>query len=157
MGSARHVTLTFWHWLGLGGLLLLLEILTTPGFVFMWLAIAAALTGAALWLVPQLIWQLQLLLFAAAALASVGAWFAWRRSRAPTGPGSGLNNRALALVGTEAVLVQAIGPGNGRIRVGDSTWLASGPDLPAGIRVQIVGARGAVLLVEPVEAHPPPD
>ena len=153
MGSARHVTLTFWHWLVLSGLLLLLEILT-PGFVFIWLAIAAGLTGVMLWLVPQLTWQLQLLVFAAAALASVGAWFAWWKRNPPAGSGSGLNNRALAMVGTEAILVQAIGPGHGRVRLADSTWLASGPDLPAGTRVRIVGARGAVLLVAPVETGP---
>lgn len=153
MGPARHVTLTFWHWLGLSGLLLLLEILT-PGFVFIWLAIAAGLTGAVLWLVPQLAWELQLLVFAAAALASVGAWFAWWKRNPPAGTGSGLNNRALAMVGTEAILVQAIGPGHGRVRLADSTWLASGPDLPAGTRVRIVGARGAVLLVAPVETGP---
>ena len=41
----------------------------------------------------------------------------------------------------------AIGPGHGRVRIGDSTWLAAGPDLPAGSRVRIVGARGALLLV----------
>lgn len=152
MGSARHVTLTFWHWLGLSGLLLLLEILT-PGFVFIWLAIAAGLTGGLLWLVPQLTWQLQLVGFALAALVSVGAWFAWRRYDPPAGEDSGLNNRALALVGTEAMLVQPIGPGNGRVRLADSTWLATGPDLPAGTRVRIVGTRGAVLLVAPVGTH----
>ena len=72
---------------------------------------------------------------------------------APAGADSGLNNRALALVGTEAMLVQAIGPGNGRVRLADSTWLAAGPDLPAGTRVRVVGARGAVLLVAPAGAH----
>lgn len=146
------MTLTFWHWLGLSGLLLLLEILT-PGFVFIWLAIAAGLTGGLLWLAPELTWQLQLVGFALAALASVGAWFAWRRFNPPAGADSGLNNRALALVDTEAILVQAIGPGNGRVRLADSTWLATGPDLPAGTRVRIVGARGAVLLVVPAGAH----
>ena len=30
------MTLTFWHWLALGALLLLLEVFT-PGFVFIWL------------------------------------------------------------------------------------------------------------------------
>ena len=66
------MTLTFWHWLVLGGLLLLLEVFT-PGFVFMWLALAAAVTGSLLWLAPELAWQLQVLIFAAAAVASVGA------------------------------------------------------------------------------------
>ena len=43
------MTLTFWHWLALGALLLLLEVVT-PGFVFIWLAVAAGLTGVVLWL-----------------------------------------------------------------------------------------------------------
>lgn len=103
------MTLTFWHWLGLSGLLLLLEILT-PGFVFIWLAIAAGLTGGLLATVPQLSWQLQLVGFALAALASVGAGFTWRRHDPPAGAESGLNNRALALVGTEVMLVQANWP-----------------------------------------------
>jgi hypothetical protein len=34
--------------------------------------------------------------------------------------------------------------------VGDSVWIARGPDLPAGARVRIVGAKGTVLEVEPV-------
>ena len=49
MGSPRAVTFTSWHWLGLGALLLLLEVLT-PGFVFIWLAVAAGLIGILLWL-----------------------------------------------------------------------------------------------------------
>ncbi len=52
------MTLTFWHWLALGGGLLLLEMLT-PGVVFLWLALAAGLTGALLWLAPMLSWQAQ--------------------------------------------------------------------------------------------------
>lgn len=152
---------TFWHWLALGGGLLLLEVLT-PGVVFLWLALAAGVTGALLWLAPGLSWQMQLLSFAAAAIVTVGLSFQWRR-RMPAAAGDpGLNRRALAYVGTEALLVGAIGPGHGRVRIADSTWLASGPELPAGSRVRVVGARGAVMLVVPVapgaadDAMPPP-
>ena len=49
LGSAGRMTPTFWHWFALGGGLLLLEMLT-PGVVFLWLALAAGLTGALLWL-----------------------------------------------------------------------------------------------------------
>jgi membrane protein implicated in regulation of membrane protease activity len=139
------MTLTFWHWLVLGALLLLLEVIT-PGFVFIWLALAAALTGAFLWLVPQLGWQLQILWFVTATVASVGVWFWWRRMP-PLGGEFGLNQRVLGFVGTEAVLTTGIGPGHGRVRIADSTWPTSGPELPAGTRVRIVGARGSVLLV----------
>ena len=47
------MTPTFWHWFALGGGLLLLEMLT-PGVVFLWLALAAGIAGALLWLAPGL-------------------------------------------------------------------------------------------------------
>jgi hypothetical protein len=56
-------------------------------------------------------------------------------------------------VGESAVVVQAIGGGKGRVRLGDSEWLAYGPDADAGTRVRVVGTNGAILRVEP-EAAP---
>lgn len=153
------MSLTFWHWFALGGGLLLLEMLT-PGVVFLWLALAAGLAGILLLLAPGLTWQMQVLSFAVAAVVTVGLSFRWRRRMPVAGGDSGLNRRALAYVGKEAQLVDAIGVGHGRVRIADSTWLAAGPELPAGSRVRIVGAHGAVLQVEPVgdtdRAAPPP-
>ncbi len=145
------MSLTFWHWLALGGALLLLEVLT-PGVVFLWLALAAGLTGLLLFLLPELVWQWQVLAFAVAAVATVSVSFRWRRRLPAAGGDPGLNRRAAAYVGTESMLVQAIGPGHGRVQIGDSTWLADGPALPTGARVRVVGARGAVLLVVPAAA-----
>jgi membrane protein implicated in regulation of membrane protease activity len=145
---------TFWHWLILSGLLLLVEALA-PGASFLWLSVGAGLTGLLLAVLPGLGWQLQVLHFALWSVASVSLWL-WWRARSPAGRAGGgdstLNRRALHYVGSEAVLVAAIAAGHGRVRVGDGTWLADGPELPAGTRVRIAGARGAVLLVEPVEA-----
>ena len=145
------MSLTFWHWFALAGTLLLLEMLT-PGVVFLWLALAAVLAGLLLALVPGLAWQWQVLAFALAAVATVGLSFRWRRRLPARGGDPGLNRRAAAYVGTESVLVQPIGPGHGRIQIGDTTWLADGPELAAGARVRVVGARGAVLLVVPAAA-----
>jgi hypothetical protein len=148
------MSLTFWHWLALGGGLLLLEMLT-PGVVFLWLALAAGLTGLLLLAAPGLSWQLQVLGFAVAAVVTVGLSFRWRRRMPQAGGDPGLNRRALAHVGSEVELVEAIGVGHGRVRIADSTWPAAGPELPAGSRVRIVGARGAVLQVEPVAGAGP--
>lgn len=142
---------TAWHWLALAGGLLILEVLT-PGVVFLWLALAAGLTAILLCLARGLAWESQLLAFAALAVASVGISFRWRRRLPATGGDPKLNRRALACVGIEAVLESPIGPGHGRVRIADSSWLASGPELPAGARVRVVGARGAVLLVVPAAA-----
>jgi membrane protein implicated in regulation of membrane protease activity len=143
------VSPTFWSWLVLGGALLLLEAFT-PGFAFLWLALSAGLTGFLLWLMPALSWQAQVLVFAGCAVASVGAWLWWRRRWPDHAGDNALNQRTAGYVGSEAVLTVGISGGHGRVRIADTSWLASGPDLPAGARVRIVGARGAVLLVAPV-------
>ena len=51
---------------------------------------------------------------------------------------------------SHAVVDQAIEHGSGRVHIGDSEWIASGPDEAVGERVRIVGSDGATLLVEPV-------
>ena len=61
-----------------------------------------------------------------------------------------LNQRGGRLVGEMAVVTQAFEGGTGRIKYGDSEWLARGPDLGIGERVRITGSNGAVLVVEPV-------
>ena len=48
------------------------------------------------------------------------------------------------------VLAEAIKDGIGRVHIEDSVWQVTGPDLPAGASVRIVGAKGPVLVVEPV-------
>ncbi len=51
-------------------------------------------------------------------------------------------------------MVQAIEHGSGRIRLGDSEWIARGPDVAAGERVRVSGSEGAILLVEPLNLLP---
>lgn len=145
------MSLSFWHWWIIAGLCLLAEALT-PGFVFLWLGVSAGATGLLLTAVPDLSWRWQVLAFTALSLASVALWLAWRRTRPPARD-TGLNaGRAEACVGRVAVLATAIDSGrHGRLRLGDTTWAATGPDLPTGARVRIVAARGSVLEVAPDE------
>ena len=62
-----------------------------------------------------------------------------------------LNERATRLVGQSYILGEPIVGGNGRIRVGDTTWRLTGPDLPSGTRVRIVGHDGSVLRADRAE------
>ncbi|HEX2528508.1 MAG TPA: NfeD family protein [Geminicoccus sp.] len=142
------ITMQAWHWAVLAGVLLLLE-LATPAFFFAWLALGAVVTAALVWFAPQLIWQVQALVFALTAALAVLAWFRFRPTpQASSEPG--LNRRAASLVGTKTTLEQAVQNGRGRARLGDSTWPVSGPDLPAGTVVVVVGVEGTRLIVEPV-------
>ncbi|HET6519184.1 MAG TPA: NfeD family protein [Geminicoccaceae bacterium] len=143
----------FWHWWALGVVLIIVEVFA-PGFVFAWLAVAAGLTGLVLFLAPGLSWQVQLLAFAGLAVASVVGWIYYVRRVARPQPDGALNRRGAQYVGRRCVVVEPIENGRGRIRVGDGTWSAAGPDAPAGARVRVVGVDGTVLLVEPDPAPP---
>ena len=54
------------------------------------------------------------------------------------------------VLGRQFDRVEAISKGRGRIKLGDSSWTVTGPDLPAGQTVEVIGADGAVLQVRPV-------
>ena len=57
-----------------------------------------------------------------------------------------LNRRADALIGRTFQLDNAITAGEGRIRVNDSVWRVTGPDLPAGTLVKIAAVEDGTLL-----------
>ena len=139
-----------WNWMILGAALLALEIVT-PGVYLLWLGIAAILTGTLslqLWETSFWVWQVQILVFLLLSIASV---LVGRRFFPVTGTADTdqplLNQRDLQLVGRTATLEEAISDGHGRIRLGDTLWRVSGPDLPAGARVRVVAAEGGELKV----------
>lgn len=136
----------FWYWYALAGVLLILEILA-PGVLFLWLAIGGAVTGTWLLVLPGSDLVHQLLVFAISSALSLVVGQKWLR-RTPAEAQPGLNQRADALIGTDAVLTEAIENGQGRAHLGGSSWKVTGPDLPAGTRVRVIGADGTALRVE---------
>ena len=68
----------FWHWWVLAVVLLALEV-AAPGTFFLWLAMAAGAVGLIVLILPDLYWQIQVLLFAVAGIAAVGAWRLYAR------------------------------------------------------------------------------
>lgn len=137
-------------WLTVGVALCAAE-MVVPGVFLMWLGIAALLTGLAAFLLPIGV-AIQLVLFAVLALVCVFFGRRWTGSNVIPSDDPLLNDRLARLVGETAVTVTAIIDGQGRIRVGDSEWLAQGPDMPAGTRAKITGSRGQTLLIEAL--HP---
>lgn len=136
-----------WYWLAAGVALMVVEAFT-PGFAAMWLGAAAVLTGLIVWLLPALAWQLQLLAFAALAVLSVLAWFRLRRGGGEGDAAGSLNRRAEQQVGAVGTLVGPLTGGHGRVRLGDSTWSAVGPELPDGAAVRVVAVeQGRVQVV----------
>ena len=142
-------TLGPWAWIILGVALMGLELLA-PGVFFLWLGLAALLTGLIDWGFG-LSWQASALSFAVLSVVAVLAGRAiTRRPDEEDEAASNLNRRAHALVGQTFTLEAPIVDGSGRIRVGDSSWRVTGPSAPAGASVRVVRVEGATLVVETV-------
>ena len=137
-----------WSWIVAGLILLGLE-LVVPGGFLLWMGISGIVTGL-LSMATPMPWPLQWLIFGALSLVTIFAWVRWTRNRPTPTDRPFLNRRADHFRGHETVLEQAIEQGFGRVVLGDSVWRVSGPDLPAGQRVRIVGSDGAVLKVEAI-------
>lgn len=142
-GFAAH-----WVWIAVGLVLAGLEMLV-PGVYLIWLAAAALATGL-LTFVLDLGIAFQVTNFVFIALILVFSARRMLRDRPIVSSDPLLNNRMGRLVGQTGTVTLAIDGGEGRIRHGDSEWLARGPDLPAGQRVRITGFEGGTVMVEPL-------
>ena len=136
-----------WAWVVAGVVLLAIELLVPGGF-FLWLGIAGIITGLAALFQP-IDWPFQFLIFGGLSLVLIIAWMRYFKGRDQESDKPFLNRRAEAFVGHEAVLDEPIRDGYGRLSLGDTIWRIAGPDLPAGRRVRVISAEGAVLRVEP--------
>jgi membrane protein implicated in regulation of membrane protease activity len=135
-----------WSWWVFGLVLLGLEVIV-PGNVFVWFGVAALLTGA-LALFTDFGWQVELIVFVVLALVLVVAGRRLFGRQVQPGEQPFLNDRAHRLVGSSYMLSLPIVDGHGQVRIDDTNWRITGPDLPSGTRVKVVGADGAVLKVE---------
>lgn len=131
-------------------LVLIAAEMIAPGYFLLWIGIAAGAMGLVTLVVPSMPALAQVALFGVFAIAACLVYWkfirpiAERRDDQPL-----LNRRGAQLVGQRFVLADAIVNGRGRVRVGDSEWLAEGPDLPAGSEIEVVGVTGTTLRVEP--------
>jgi membrane protein implicated in regulation of membrane protease activity len=137
-----------WSWLVIGLVLIGLEILA-PGAFLLWLGLAALLTGlidGAL----GLSWQAALIVYCILAVVCVlvARRVARERNEPDTAEGM-LNRRAQSLVGRSFVLDEAVEGGHGRLRLDDTSWRVTGPDLPRGSRIRVVAVEGTTLVIEP--------
>src|SRR5579863_3004188 len=142
------MNIPWWAWACLAALIGLAE-LHAPGSYLIWIALGASLTA-----VIEASWGLslsaQIAAFAAFSAISCGAgYFVYRKYNHPK-EASPLNQRSLLLVGAQGVVCIPIVNGTGKVRLGDSVWLADGPDLPEGSHVVVKSARGTRITVDPV-------
>ena len=138
----------YWVWLTLGVVLAGAEMLL-PGVYLIWLALAAIVTGL-LTLTLDLSLPVQVIDFVFLSLIIAFSAKRFLRDRPIESSDPLMNRRGARQVGETALVVQAIEHGSGRVKLGDSEWIARGPNIAVGERVRISGSEGAILLVEPL-------
>jgi inner membrane protein len=137
-----------WGWIVLGLLLAGLEMLV-PGIYLIWLAVAALITGLIAFVAePSL--AIQVVSFVSLALIAAFSAKRFLRDQPIISADPMLNRGGQRFVGETAVVTEALDGGSGRVRVGDSEWIARGPDVEIGRRVRITGIVGTALTVEPL-------
>lgn len=142
----------YWHWLSLGFVLLILEMLA-PSTLFMWMGLSAIVVSIVQWIAPDITWQWQFLLFGVLSLVS---FFSWRHVSKSRGfdedeeEYATLNQRSASLVGRKAVLTEPLENGVGKIRLDDTYWRIEGDDCSVGTKVEVIGVNGATLKVKAI-------
>ena len=137
-------------WWFLAALVLGIAELLVPGVFLIFLAIAAAITGAAL-LALDFPLTVQLACFGVWSVVTVLIGRRWYADY-PVASDVHLNDRTSRMIGQVVEVETPLVGGQGRVRVGDGSWPARGPDAQAGEQVRIVAIESGVVLVEPVQA-----
>ncbi len=136
----------FWYWWVLALVLLGVEIITA-GFFFMWMSIAAVITGFLALIMPFLSLNIQLFIFAVLSMVSVVLWKRYMLNHHVESDHPHLNQRGAQYIGRTFTLIEAIENGQGRIKVDDSRWRVEGEDCPNGATVKVVAVDGTVFKV----------
>jgi membrane protein implicated in regulation of membrane protease activity len=139
-------TIGFWSWFILAVILLCLEFVL-PGVHFLWFGLAAVVVGV-IAMSTAISWPWQVALYAIISIVSVFWVRRFVRPQTATSDEPALNERGAQYVGRTVPVEDAIVCGRGKVRVGDTVWVASGPDAPTGAKVRVVGTDGIVLKVE---------
>ena len=144
------MNIPWWAWASVAALIGLAE-LHAPGSYLIWIAIGAGLTAAieAGW---GLSLSAQISAFAVlSAISCASGYFIYRRFNHPK-DAAPLNQRNLLMIGAQGVVCLEIVNGQGKVRLGDSVWLADGPNLPEGAPVIVKSVQGTRITVEATEA-----
>lgn len=140
-------TVTPWAWAVAAVIIAFLE-LPVPGSYLIWIACAAALTALVGFVID---WSLsaQLTFFVIACIGTcVAGYFVYRHLDRRGRGDDAVNRRDLDLVGAVATATEAFANGQGRVRLGDTIWLAESPeDMAAGTAVVVTAVRGTILIV----------
>src|SRR5262249_49659874 len=137
-----------WAW-AVAAIVIAFVELHMPGNYLIWIACAAAITSI-LSFSAELSFTGQLAIFIASSLVSCGVgYFVYRKVVLSKKGSPIINRRDIELIGAVGVATEPFANGQGKVRIGDTVWLAeSAHPLSGGTPVIVAAVRGTTLLVE---------
>ena len=145
------VHILWYHWLILGMLLMLGEMLV-PSFTLLWFGLAALLIGLVLLIRPDLALSLQLLIWAAASIAFTALWFKFFKPTMIDRTKAGVSREAVT--GETGTVIKAPQDDiRGIVRfsmplLGSDEWeFICREDCSVGDRVEVIDVSGNTLVV----------
>jgi membrane protein implicated in regulation of membrane protease activity len=143
--------LGFWSWLAIALVLMALETVI-PGVHFLWFGLAAFIVGLLVAIVTSMgmadafPFPLQVVVFA---LLSVATVFGIKKMTGakPNDHHIDINAAGSQFIGRIVLVEETIKSGRGKVRAGDSVWLAEGEDAYVGAKVLVTGVNGTALVV----------
>lgn len=146
--------LLYWHWIVLGGVLILMELVITTFFI-LWFGVAAVLMGIVLLFAPDLPLTWQLLGWTLLSLLMAILWFKFIKPLSVDKTQAGLSREAIVGQVGQVIAVPR-GEQRGRLRfpapiLGNDEWnILSQDAVREGDRVRVKDVLGNALMVEKV-------
>lgn len=137
-----------WLW-AIGAVIAAVLEIVVPGAYLIWIAAGAAITALACFAFALALTTQLIVFIVASSVACVTGYFVYQRLITPATGAAALNQRGLEMIGTAGTVFEAITDGRGKVALGDSVWLAEGPDLAAGTAVVVTDVRGTIVIVAP--------
>jgi membrane protein implicated in regulation of membrane protease activity len=138
-----------WIW-AVGSIFVAIAELHCPGCYLIWIGIAGGITALASF-VFDLPLTTQLTIFVCCcAVSCISGNLVYRRLLSRSTGEDVLNQRNLSTVGKKGVVADALLNGHGKVKLGDTVWLAEGPNLAVGTPIVVTSVRGTVVIVSPL-------
>jgi inner membrane protein len=125
--------------------------LQCPGCYLIWIAAGGAVT-ALISFGFDLSLSSQISIFiVSCSISCVFGYFIYQKLI--TSDGNNLNQRNLEMVGMKGIVTETLENGHGKVKLGDSVWLAEGGNMEIGTPIIVTGVRGTVALVSSINMN----
>ena len=140
--------INFWHWLIIAVVLISIEMLLVGSYYLLWMGIAAGIVGALLFVMPEMAFLIQVIIFTVLSVVTLVAYKKYLKGNPVLSDQPRLNRRGEQYIGRIFTLENPIVNGVGKVKVDDSTWKISGADMDAGTKIKVTAVKGTTFLVE---------